>query len=465
MLKMTIPKSILILLYISIISTATCQSQTQEDAGIVDSIQRLVDEIYGPVYTVYPAIDVDGTTARESIENPYGTLTHCVLFGATGKTELVPDAPKGFFGIYNHGQIVWHSDTLVSNLFNFIGVYATGDFVRNGKVDIVTEWMEMSVWGLWIFSWDGNSGNLMNVFDERNESEIECAGDAFQFADIEGDGVLEIECVIPGEDSLAIYKWDGKLYRRWSGISREQTEQFLPKNKFSVNIHASIEDDGIGLKYKYKVQSDITSLQEINTIYIRCDTLVPFSNPTTRAKWENLSSGLRGFLIWDDLFENFIRPGEVDSSFTMMSPRLPGIRQYYIQASNRHFDLGEPTFNETAWYLDVINNSVTGFTLSPINPPKHYNQLDFVDTIKSYVTQSRALDWITDQQTSEKYLRLLTAVQSSLSHKDVDGAQKMLQSIINDVNIDHSAKLSSEAYSLIKFNTDFLLTVLFKQLK
>ena len=80
--------------------------------------------------------------------------------------------------------------------------------------------------------------------------------------------------------------------------------------------------------------------------------------------------------------------------------------------------------------------------------------------MNSYVSEARILGWITNQSTADKYTNYMDTVRSQLQNLNLSGARVTLQTVISHVNSDSSSTLTSEAYALIRFNTEYLLSIL-----
>ncbi|HEX9829492.1 MAG TPA: hypothetical protein VGB10_04705 [Bacteroidota bacterium] len=89
-----------------------------------------------------------------------------------------------------------------------------------------------------------------------------------------------------------------------------------------------------------------------------------------------------------------------------------------------------------------------------------FNSTSFLDTLLSYTTQSRSLEWITTQATADKYTSYFTSAKSNIQQNNINAARATLQQVLSDVNVDSSSTLTSEAYALLRFNTEYLLSQL-----
>jgi len=174
-----------------------------------------------------------------------------------------------------------------------------------------------------------------------------------------------------------------------------------------------------------------------------------------------------------------IEPGDTLLGITMISHGLPGLRAFVISPS---YEPVPPVIvtpeNEDSVYLNVPpltqeeeeafqrlldSIKVRGTTIGPTAPPATFNALTFLDTIASYVSQSRTLGWITTQAAANKYTALIDSAQSHLAVTPPQRgiAKAKLDSVLLNVHPDSTAGLlTSEAYALLRFNTEYVLTKL-----
>jgi hypothetical protein len=66
------------------------------------------------------------------------------------------------------------------------------------------------------------------------------------------------------------------------------------------------------------------------------------------------------------------------------------------------------------------------------------------------------LGWIKDQVTANKYLSYFSSARTKLVQHDSVGSRSVLLQVLHDVDIDSASTLTSEAYALLRFNTEYL---------
>ncbi|HSR19104.1 MAG TPA: hypothetical protein VLM39_13505, partial [Ignavibacteriaceae bacterium] len=150
----------------------------------------------------------------------------------------------------------------------------------------------------------------------------------------------------------------------------------------------------------------------------------------------------------DNHIEAFINPGEKKGIYSFQSSGIPKISNIYIQGFNGKRDF------ETA---DIISNSFTAYTLSPNNPMDTLVLIDIIDSLIGYNLKSLYLNWISTQSTADKYASLLTTAKDQLQQNNFGAVKKTLQMVLTEVDKDSTSNITSEAYALLRYNTEYLL--------
>jgi hypothetical protein len=162
----------------------------------------------------------------------------------------------------------------------------------------------------------------------------------------------------------------------------------------------------------------------------------------------------------------FINPGTSLNGFEIMSKGMPSIRRCivspFFDVVSLFPDPDDTTINYYVPPVDSVRNAVKyyGWTIGPSSPPISFIPINWCDTLSSYTTQSRSLGWVKDQTTANKYLGYFVSAKTSLIQNNITSARTTLQQVLSDVNIDSTNNLTSEAYALIRYNTEYLLAKL-----
>jgi len=441
----------LFIFYLLFFTSSYSYSQIINSGSIYDDIQSRIDNQFGPIYKIgilynFQGIVDSGTPYPTPIRifDPYETLKNYYLFIAEGIRSSQQTRPKGFWGMYRDGQIVWKSEPVIPLEFNSESVlYATADLNNDGNVEvIIRSSIPATVAGvqwLWIFSWDGMTGNFITEVDSVGQSTIVSLMYVaeFDFADVNADGIWEIQGTWEDENGeaerLITYGWNGQQYGKWPGIPQPDEDAFLPRDAVDVRVQAIITPNDSTLLYTYKLENQPTSIQDINEFNIdrKIDSVRIVSS---RKGWEFFING--DLYRWKDFHSTIFN------------------QKYYVRGYNKI-----PTGQDiplSAVYNDIFQNSVSGYTVVPSTLPDSVNTIDFLDSLIYYNQKSDSIGWITNPSTTTKYNDYFDNTKFYLQENNNPAAINVLDSVLTDVEADNSVTLTSEAYALIKYNTEYL---------
>jgi len=224
-----------------------------------------------------------------------------------------------------------------------------------------------------------------------------------------------------------------------------------------VSVNCTVEHNSGQYQYNYILVSDSSSEQSVEGFFV--DHSSSITSIETPDEWLGDHSGTRNAVMWgsgDSLADIF--PGHQLSGFGMTSTGLPAIFAFYVRGYRYipPFEFGITPDSTIGG--DVFENSYKGRTVAPRTPPTPFNALTFLDTITSYISESRTLGWITNDPTANKYKRLIDTARFHLQANNRGVTKAKLDSVLVNVYPDSAAgTLSSEAYALLRFNTEYLL--------
>jgi hypothetical protein len=162
----------------------------------------------------------------------------------------------------------------------------------------------------------------------------------------------------------------------------------------------------------------------------------------------------------------YVLPGD-STSLVLMSKAIPGIRKITVGYDFELYalfgvlpDTSEPLYSSTE--IDSIEESgkYHGVTVGPVAPHSPLDSLAFLDTLKSYVSQSGAVGWITSHETEMRYSTLIDTAKAQFQQGSRLKARLTLDRIVANTELDNAGALSSEAYALLKFNCEYLRSCL-----
>jgi len=454
----------LLLLIITLFVFHQKNIQAQTKYEIQDAAGKVIDvelkSLYGTAYSAPFVWAFDSLIASNRdpyffnpLEDPYGTLKGCFIFIGG------PDRLHGnIVGMYKDGRVLWHSDTL--KCLPDLDLFTTRDLNNDGTIDLVFQCGNEET-QLWIFSWDGQTGRRINAVDEDGSSAIEGSEfggtGSFGLIDVEGDGVWEIYNY-HDEDGSGGYSWNGQEYGHWANTPNTKI-MFPPRNRIDVTVNCRVIKQTDTLQFSYEVFNKPTSKQSIVDINIGCLTM-GISHVYKPPFW--LGGHGKKFIGWStmtDYHTGHLRVGKSMRGFIVKAKSLCAIYSFYSHGYNDIGDLHRSDFIEKADLItkDDLENAFWGKTIGPIDPPNPFDSLAFLDTLQSFTTRSRELGWITTQPTADKYLAFFTSTKASLQANNIGASRVKLISVLAAANQDSSSTLTSEAYALIRYNTEYLL--------
>ena len=449
------------LLFCTVVAGLTDLAKAQQhDESEV--ITQLVTDRLGRSIDLTDIVGIDSATNKVNYyyplpEDPYNTLAGCSLFGGvrTGDDEV------GFVGVFKNGRILWMSDTLLHAAV--ISFWTSIDINNDGKVELLFEENGSSGRSqLWVFSWDGASGMLISALDEVGNSVIQGSPKAFELVDEEGDGIWEIT---DGnvDDGSATWSWNGLLYGDWSTTPHLPLTTNWPRDKIDADVRCTVMSDSLHLSFNYSLSSRSTSHQRIEEFDVW--NYFGVAGVITPIHWVGKFLPDRSRVHFDAaLFDSRgqIRPGHSQSGYRVIAAPGPcAIVRYTILGYNNLANI--PSNVDTLTYslnlLETYSNSnaIGGSTIATIPPTDPFVASVFIDTLESYVSHARLIGWIKDQPTADKYVDYFNSTKTSLEQGNNTPALTNLQQVLQQVNVDSTAKLTSEAYALIRFNTEYLL--------
>jgi hypothetical protein len=159
-------------------------------------------------------------------------------------------------------------------------------------------------------------------------------------------------------------------------------------------------------------------------------------------------------------FRAAIKPSTHLAGFAFSTRSLPSIVPYYAEGNHElpRFDEGMAP-DSIPGYSDLTpyGPGVVGKTVGPVPPPDPFDPVGLLDTLLSYTTECKTLGWIAQQTTAEKYLAYFNSVKASLEDSNFTAARNTLKQVLQNVDVDSTSALTSEAYALLRFNTEYLL--------
>ncbi|HEY4612948.1 MAG TPA: hypothetical protein VII11_08205 [Bacteroidota bacterium] len=251
-------------------------------------------------------------------------------------------------------------------------------------------------------------------------------------------------------------------------------QNVVPGNRIDLTVSSNGASIDSNLVFIYKLRNGVQAEQDVYEFSIITATGISIRRANSPQDWKLVSFHEDFLLIrWlaepedeIDAYKNPIKPGNLLEGFSIESQSLPGIIIFYAEG-----DHPLPSFPEgmapdsIPGYDDLtpFGPGVVGKTIGPVSLPDPVVPEGFLDTLLSYTTQSRSLGWITMQSTADKYTGYFTSAKSNVQANNINAARATLQQVLTDVNVDSASTLTSEAYALLRYNTEYLLSQLPEQ--
>jgi len=417
------------------------------------------------------------TYMDEYMFNPYNTLDGISIFSCQKDNE---SEDSSIIGIFKDGSILWDSGPLISG--NVLGdIVFCRDINKDNTVDIglLSESSDFSegynpnkiVDYLWILSWNGINGIFINEVDYITSKSKLIPG-PFRLFDQNGDGVYEISSVFTYNDEYSdtipqyppenfpyvTYGWNGDKFGLWPEVYQLSENDYYPAIWINPKIDCMVLPYDSLLILDYSVYNLPNSLQEIEKItisnlYVQCVD----SSITSQNGILSRPGVLQDSWTFSPELSNYsglIAQGE-KSNYILKVYGLPCITQVYIQGKTA-LELTREISIESS-IERIKNNSILRNTIGLSKFPENLDCGDFLDSIKSYVEKSFLIGWISDSLIASKYNNLFNSAKIQLQQNNNNDARTTLQTVLQQVTIDSTNNFTSEAYALLRYNTEYLL--------
>ena len=164
----------------------------------------------------------------------------------------------------------------------------------------------------------------------------------------------------------------------------------------------------------------------------------------------------------------FVEPGRSLGGFELVSKGVPAIRRCIVSPYFDVMVLFPDSDDTTVTYspppVDSVREAVKfrGLTIGPAAPPLNLVPAVFIDTLISYKHQALALGWIKDPGTTTSLDQKLNNARQQLERGNTKSAKNILEAFVNEVEAlnKQGKQITSEAYALLKYNAEYLISKL-----
>ncbi|GEM_PF-4800897 len=420
-------------------------------------------------YTMDSLIDKDNGPGSpvNDITDPYFQLRHTILFCAYLSPADYPNQDCSILGFLRDGIILWSAPFFMPGIL--LDINGASDLNNDGAVDLITLWSGYDTivtarQYIWIISWDGASGQLINDYNEteRTSNLVTMSGwlqlingDRDEYWELRGYAIPDQEQTVSDSappPSLETYGWNGSRYGKWSSVRQVPRLELLPADLFSAGVTSSVSKLKDTLTYTYSISNSPLSKQKIQSIYladVSRNTEIGCRSPWL-TQFEPRMHGI-SWNVWDIYKSSMIKPGDTSNQFTLRSPALPKISKYYLQGYRANpVILRTDHFSEGLIEDDLRSNSVRGYTIAPGYVPSPDNLPAVLDTLSSLIRQSFTVGWISNKNTAIKYVRIIRFTETVYIQKKMTAFKKDLDLILQEAEKDRLAStIAPECSTLI----------------
>lgn len=264
----------------------------------------------------------------------------------------------------------------------------------------------------------------------------------------------------------------GDFLLQWNGSDgKRKTVVYHPANRLHAAVVAQTSPlpSGNGLRYVYAVRNLPNSQRDLQVLYLSIGAdvndaaspdatwgpSVPFTEYLTRSlkvprgwRWAQTRSGRAG-----------LRPGEGAYGFAFSSRGLPAPVQVFVDIQKGMKGVDEEAPEELLAALDPITWVIPkGWTVGPVAPPSTLEPSKFLTDMRGMVDTALQQGWILSPAVAKEMSDALSGASAVMSSADNVVKRRNLQAILKTVEEEKDKALLSEAYAILKYNLEFLLT-------
>jgi hypothetical protein len=258
-------------------------------------------------------------------------------------------------------------------------------------------------------------------------------------------------------------EYEIKYWTQVNDTNKYMTVIFIPATKIKPSVNCRLKKVGDKFEYHYKISNSNESKRAIVWFFlqIRKDLIAGIKKPKN---WLGRSGGrwMPDSFSWVN-DETELYPSQSRDSLIIISKALPAPRNSYFQGPTPMYQLTEEETSDFLYRkLDSLDrfplNFVSRKTIVPISISSTISNINFLDTLIFYNNISQTQNWIKAQAIAGKYNNYFLTAKTALQQNNYSIARTNLQNILRDVDSDSVSTITSEAYALLRFNTEYLLS-------
>ncbi len=254
------------------------------------------------------------------------------------------------------------------------------------------------------------------------------------------------------------------------------SQEVEPGNRIDVEVHSRCSGQLTNvIVYSYDVRSQSGSIQPIwvfdPLVRIPADSITSASLVPgwfTPHRFPSEKSADECNVSWhfdSDTSSGGIPPGGRENRFSFSARYLPGIGNYYAEGYHLPPSFPEGMAEDSVPGYDDLTPygpGIVGRTVVPVLLGSAVSCSTLLDSLDSYVVQSRALNWITSQNVAAKYSGFVSRTRSTLlPTRDPRAASRILDSLMGAIPPDSiQGAITTDVSALLRFNTACLISKL-----
>jgi len=264
----------------------------------------------------------------------------------------------------------------------------------------------------------------------------------------------------------------GDFLLQWNGHDgKRKTVVYRPANRLHAVVAAWVQRDAEGknFRYVYAVRNLPNSQRELHSLYI-----------TVRAEagnWEvpdgtwgpslRYTSYLKKVLAAPDGWawaqtrggRTGLAPGEAAYGFVLGSSGLPAPVPCFVHIRPGMKGVGEEPPEQLMAALDPVSWLIpNGVTVGPVAPPEKVEPTAFLREVEAMIDVSLEQGWILSSSLAAELKGILQDGLGSLHRKNPEGTRESLARLLKLVEEEKGKRLLSEAYALLRYNTEYVLS-------
>jgi hypothetical protein len=241
----------------------------------------------------------------------------------------------------------------------------------------------------------------------------------------------------------------------------------IPANKVIPYIKCTVTyvADSIYYLYEYSIGNLEGAQQNLFSFSIEFNGNVKINNKGNTGWYTLLPNEWNNNIYW--FGDQGLEPTWSTGGFAYSSENLPGIGDANLRGKIGVTSVyGELSSKISDKIKEIKFSPNTGFvrkkTVIPVYLPESIIPLNYLDTLLNYNQRSYEIGWITNQATADKYTNLFTTAKNQIILGDSSAAHSTLENVLHEVDIDSTNNLTSEAYALLRYNTEYLINQITK---